>query len=348
MFVNTQKNDWDDYVDSILYAYRTSICTSTGYTPFELVFGRKANMPPDLLYDIEGAQLDKERDRGISVSKSMREAYRFVRIRQQQVSAANAKARDARRKDISFQVGDLVIQFDPSADKQGPHKFQFRFGQPLTVVRACPHNKNLYYVRNSKTGKVFMANVNRLLPVSHDNGDLGTPLGWRKPATTGFEHNDQYDGEAPETRKEGVIFEGDMVAVKVASESVEQLPFSVGKVLCVRPEGRLLLHWYGTTNNNMLATWKPGYVQASANKRYYRNSRLHPSHPPYTSDDTDTELTVADVLGTPFQLDPNFRLPVAVLRAAAEDSDVEFCLPAELRDPGHAAAVWAAAVTRLV
>jgi hypothetical protein len=330
IFVNQRKNDWDEFIDSILYAYRTSVCTSTGYTPFELVFGRKAFMPPDLLYELADAQLQDEAKRNIKVSDSMREAYRFVRRRQQLSSENNAKRRDSKRKQVSFKEGDLVINFDPSSDKQGPHKFQYRFGRPMVVVRRCPNNNNLYYVKNPSSSKIIKMNVNRLLPADDNNLDLGEPLGWLNPDITGFERDDALDNSEPqEGREPGEIFEGDMVALRVEPDEAEKLPFAIGKVLRVSDEGKLDIHWYGSDSNNMLSVWAPGFIFQRENKRYYKPKPLHPSHPPYTNTSSETVLYVSDVIGTPFQLDAELRIPTSILRAAAAHPDVTFELPVQ-------------------
>ena len=41
-----QHNDWEQYLPLVLYAYRTAVHSSTGVTPFELMFGRCAHKPP--------------------------------------------------------------------------------------------------------------------------------------------------------------------------------------------------------------------------------------------------------------------------------------------------------------
>ena len=118
------------------------------------------------------------------------------------------------------------------------------------------------------------------------------------------------------------------MALRVASEDVEQLPFSVGKVLQINQGGNIVVQWFGTTNPNMLSTWKPGYVQKNVNTRYYHSSRLHHSHPPYTSKDTGTPLVISEhVIGAPFSLNEDLRLPVSVLRAASSDKLVDFTIP---------------------
>ena len=43
-----QKELWDEFIDSAVFAYNTSCHESTHYTPFEVMFGRKATLPIDL------------------------------------------------------------------------------------------------------------------------------------------------------------------------------------------------------------------------------------------------------------------------------------------------------------
>ena len=40
-----KKNEWDQNLNIICMAYNTSVHSGTGYTPFELTFVHKANMP---------------------------------------------------------------------------------------------------------------------------------------------------------------------------------------------------------------------------------------------------------------------------------------------------------------
>src|SRR5215216_2295667 len=46
--VYDQENEWDNYVSSILFAYRTMKHKSTNYTPFYLMYGQQAVLPVDL------------------------------------------------------------------------------------------------------------------------------------------------------------------------------------------------------------------------------------------------------------------------------------------------------------
>lgn len=47
--MNDQQDDWDDLIDNVLFAYRTSRQDSTKFTPFYLMHGREAMLPVDAL-----------------------------------------------------------------------------------------------------------------------------------------------------------------------------------------------------------------------------------------------------------------------------------------------------------
>ena len=47
-FIHERKNKWDEFLDTCVYAYNTSVHESTHFTPFEVMFGRKAVLPVDI------------------------------------------------------------------------------------------------------------------------------------------------------------------------------------------------------------------------------------------------------------------------------------------------------------
>ncbi|KAL5493673.1 hypothetical protein EMCRGX_G014883 [Ephydatia muelleri] len=50
-FVQDKKEIWDEYLDTCVYAYNTSVHESTNFSPFEVMFGRKAILPIDINID---------------------------------------------------------------------------------------------------------------------------------------------------------------------------------------------------------------------------------------------------------------------------------------------------------
>ena len=46
-YVDKNQTDWDLWLPSVVLAYRTAIHSSTGYSPYKMVFGRSATQPID-------------------------------------------------------------------------------------------------------------------------------------------------------------------------------------------------------------------------------------------------------------------------------------------------------------
>ena len=47
-YIDTKKNPWVQFLDTRIFAYNTSAHESTKFSPFELMFGRKAVLPIDI------------------------------------------------------------------------------------------------------------------------------------------------------------------------------------------------------------------------------------------------------------------------------------------------------------
>ena len=46
--LSDKEKDWDEYIEAVLLAYRTSKHETTGFTPFQLLYGKQAKLPVDL------------------------------------------------------------------------------------------------------------------------------------------------------------------------------------------------------------------------------------------------------------------------------------------------------------
>ena len=55
-------NDWDLYIPAVLLAYRTKRHATTGYIPFQLIYGRYATLLIEALFLVEPTEIDDEID----------------------------------------------------------------------------------------------------------------------------------------------------------------------------------------------------------------------------------------------------------------------------------------------
>ncbi|XP_061436491.1 LOW QUALITY PROTEIN: uncharacterized protein LOC133361583 [Lethenteron reissneri] len=53
------QRDWDEYLPYALFAYATTVHTSTGQTPFLMMFGRESRLPADLLFGVPPPQTEE-------------------------------------------------------------------------------------------------------------------------------------------------------------------------------------------------------------------------------------------------------------------------------------------------
>ena len=50
--IKDYKGTWEDHIRAVCMAYNTSVQSTTGYTPFYLMFGRQARIPVDSMFGL--------------------------------------------------------------------------------------------------------------------------------------------------------------------------------------------------------------------------------------------------------------------------------------------------------
>ena len=162
-----------------------------------------------------------------------------------------------------------------------------------------------------------------LLPAYCEIGDLGPPLGWsvlrkdgRRKSRKLVVRNVELPGRPP-------IQAGSMVALAVATEQRESLPFAVARIVKVDDES-IVVQWYGKLSKQTMekGVWRAGYFSSSRDEYYYSDRRSHYAHVPYTSVISKTRLTVDHILGHPFELTADQRVPMSVLREISQSGDI--------------------------
>jgi hypothetical protein len=52
-YVETNHHDWDKWLQQVVFACRTSVHSTIGVSPFEIIHGRKAMIPIDIQFHCE-------------------------------------------------------------------------------------------------------------------------------------------------------------------------------------------------------------------------------------------------------------------------------------------------------
>lgn len=153
-FVSAYQDDWDNWVSLAVYAYNTSCHESTGFSPYELVFGRVARKPLELDLDIPLKNPSSQSE----LVQSVRNALHSIKSTAQQ----NLEKRRTKQVDIQAHSSRSWSPFAPGTSVwlRRPKKWKFggRWIGPYEVV---PRNGVTYKIR-SKEGKQLVTHHDKL------------------------------------------------------------------------------------------------------------------------------------------------------------------------------------------
>ena len=125
---------------SALWAYQTSVKTSTGFTPFQLVYGLEAMLPteceiPSLQIAIELLPATSEEEKRLlylaQLDENRRDAALAIETHAKRIKAQY----DRNVTPCNFSEGDLVLLYDQANNKLGAGKFVPMWHVPYVVKR---------------------------------------------------------------------------------------------------------------------------------------------------------------------------------------------------------------------
>eukprot|EP00253_Pinus_taeda_P005573 PITA_05573 len=123
---------------NVLWAYRTSAKTSTGFTPFQLIYGLESVLPieceiPSLQIAIELLPATSEEEKRLlylaQLDENRRDATLAIKTHAKRIKAQYDRNVTPR----NFSEGDLVLLYDQANDKLGAGKFVPMWHGPFVV-----------------------------------------------------------------------------------------------------------------------------------------------------------------------------------------------------------------------
>ena len=135
MFVSQEHDNWDDLLPFMMLAYNTTVHTSTGYTPYRLVFGDECNLPGNLVHRELRAD-PPPGDPGTYaawVQQALYESYDEVRAQQKRATHRQKRNYDSKAVARAFPIGCWTLRYYPPARK---NKLCSPWIGPYKIVRA--------------------------------------------------------------------------------------------------------------------------------------------------------------------------------------------------------------------
>ena len=135
MFVAQEHDNWDDLLPFMMLAYNTTVHTTTGFTPYRLVFGDECNLPGNLVHR-ELRPDPPPGDPGTYTSwvqQALCESYDEVRAQQQRATHRQKRNYDSKAVAHAFPIGCWTLRYYPPARK---NKLCSPWIGPYKIVRA--------------------------------------------------------------------------------------------------------------------------------------------------------------------------------------------------------------------
>ena len=152
-----EHNNWDAYLDAIVFAYNTGVHSSTKMSPYELTFGRSANFPPDP--PPKTFTFSHPHDYYHQLTRNLKYFYKIAKdniLHQQKQSKIRY---DRNRHDPHYRLGTTVL----SRMFTNRSKLDPRFSiHPKVIIKA---NHPIYWVKDNTSTTISKVHVNDIQPL---------------------------------------------------------------------------------------------------------------------------------------------------------------------------------------
>ncbi|KAL4566024.1 hypothetical protein LXL04_030133 [Taraxacum kok-saghyz] len=133
--LETSSHNWVDELQSVLWAYRTTVRTTTKDTPFGLVYGAEAVIPVEMLLPrlrVQHAQAEANED-GLRASVDLLEERRNTsKVRQNAYKILTEQHYNKKVKGLACRVGEL----NEASRQEWTRKLRPKWEGPYRVVEA--------------------------------------------------------------------------------------------------------------------------------------------------------------------------------------------------------------------
>ena len=146
-----QKPNWPTYVPSLVYAYNSTPHASTGFQPYELMFGRKAPTPCNNWLGLAQYKSPGFKSKTIWLNQQLgammhanKQALKYIQKSNKQNQSHTSG------KELVIPIGNHVLLCD---HPEGHNKIQNRFKPDVFVVVDHHKEPNIYYIKRLSADK---------------------------------------------------------------------------------------------------------------------------------------------------------------------------------------------------
>lgn len=159
------KSRWKEFVKPLVHAYNCTKHESTGFSPYELMFGRQPRLPLDLAFGLprEGISQTSHSQYVQHLKSHLKESYEVATRNALKLAERNKVRFDKRVTESALEVGDRVLVRNVRI--RGKHKLADKWESEVYVVTKRADNLPVYTIRpETKDGPVRTLHRDLLLP----------------------------------------------------------------------------------------------------------------------------------------------------------------------------------------
>ncbi|MEW8545935.1 MAG: hypothetical protein AB2693_20630, partial [Candidatus Thiodiazotropha sp.] len=216
IFCAENKRDWDDYLPYLMFAYRSSVHSSTRHTPNYLMYGQEVNCPIDLMYGPPPDRTDYECPIEYAewLHSAMRHAFHATRENLKVAARRQKYYHDLTSSENDFQVGKFVWRFYPPLADQ---KVEIDWDGPYLVIKKI--SELTYTIQKSPTSRQINVHVDHIKAYRGDN----SPIPWVGPNGEPIPGENAIPGPRVEPRPESNPMDGTIENQPFSNELEEEL-----------------------------------------------------------------------------------------------------------------------------
>jgi transposase InsO family protein len=159
--------DWHRYLTPLMFAVRDTPQDSTGFTPFELLYGRSVRTPMTMLKELWSGEVDDPESKTsfeyvVDLRQRLEETCNLAKEELGKVQTRNQKYYNRKARDRKLRIGDSVLLLLPTEH----NKLTLAWRGPYKVVETVG---NVDYRVEIAPGKVKTYHINMLKQYFHRN-----------------------------------------------------------------------------------------------------------------------------------------------------------------------------------
>lgn len=186
-YLNKYQNDWDQYLQLVLFAYRTTPHLSTGISPFEMLFGRAPRLNETLRvrHALENATPGLPQEYIKHLGSKLHRIHMRATDNLEKARRGMKKQYDKNRRKFKFLPGEGVWLFRPKLGRRKRQDEPYPANPKPRLARRWKKGfeiekevlPDVYKLRNTKTGKLVIRvyNADHIKLQTIRNKDLQSP-----------------------------------------------------------------------------------------------------------------------------------------------------------------------------